>query len=560
VRIRSVQGDVRVSRGNNQRPDLGKPWVRAQADVAIEEGFSLATGNGRAEIEFEDSSVAYLAENSVLLFKKLRMKNGLPATRLELLTGTATLFVRSLPKESFVLETLTGEMNFPKPEFLRVDSYLDGAALTPEDEQGADVQQPNSKLLHLAKGQTITLPNSLLGSQESQAAPQDEWDAWVSARVNERVAATNAALKASGLTSPIPGLMDLYEQGDFFPCEPYGTCWEVKEQGANENSTQSAKQRQSTNAKSPQRPSDQPLFYRCLPGYRGTPTGLLVNSLPYSAASDLAGAERVYWAVCNYGNFIRRRHHYVWVVGKRHHHPVHWVHVGDKEGFVPRHPNDVRGKLPLNLKNGIFLPPEKTGQAFERIDYDPSQKLTVLTEPPKAFRGESLPKLPFAARPEIHASLVADRASGGKGTVVAGGQRSIGYDYKTENFVLSHIDASGHASKAVVVASLISGASSGAPGNHGTGSTGDGDKSGSRGSGGYGRSGGSGGGESHGGGGGSSGGDGHAGIGGSTEGAGSSGGGSSGGGRPHFKKKDGSWGIEVYGRRLPNDEVYVSIS
>ncbi len=155
----------------------------------------------------------------------------MPDTRLELVTGTATLFVRPLPKESFVLETPTGEMSFPKPEFLRVDSYLDGAALTPEDGKGAEVRQPDSKLLHLAKGQTITFaPDGFQIDPGSvgQSASHDEWDDWVSARVNERVAATNAALQASGLTSPILGLADLYEQGNFFPCEPYGTCWEPR--------------------------------------------------------------------------------------------------------------------------------------------------------------------------------------------------------------------------------------------------------------------------------------------------------------------------------------------
>jgi hypothetical protein len=32
-------------------------------------------------------------------------------------------------------------------------------------------------------------------------------------------------MKASGLTSPIPGLADMDGQGTFFKCPPYGTCW-----------------------------------------------------------------------------------------------------------------------------------------------------------------------------------------------------------------------------------------------------------------------------------------------------------------------------------------------
>jgi hypothetical protein len=38
----------------------------SDADLPIEVGFSLVTGSGRAEIEFEDASTLYLGENSVL--------------------------------------------------------------------------------------------------------------------------------------------------------------------------------------------------------------------------------------------------------------------------------------------------------------------------------------------------------------------------------------------------------------------------------------------------------------------------------------------------------------
>jgi hypothetical protein len=33
-------------------------------------------------------------------------------------------------------------------------------------------------------------------------------------------------MKASGLTSPIPGLADMKGHGTFFECASYGTCWE----------------------------------------------------------------------------------------------------------------------------------------------------------------------------------------------------------------------------------------------------------------------------------------------------------------------------------------------
>src|ERR1700683_3145041 len=80
VRVSYVQGDVRFSRGDGKNPDLNKSWEQAQANVPIERGYSVATGAGRAEIEFENGSTVYLAENSVLLFKVLDVRSGLPVS------------------------------------------------------------------------------------------------------------------------------------------------------------------------------------------------------------------------------------------------------------------------------------------------------------------------------------------------------------------------------------------------------------------------------------------------------------------------------------------------
>src|SRR5882672_5307214 len=50
-------------------------------------------------------------------------------------------------------------------------------------------------------------------------------------------------------------------------------------------------------------------------------------------------------------------------------HPPHplWVRAGGKVGIVPRHPDDVKGKPPINLKYGILVPPAKPGELVRRI-------------------------------------------------------------------------------------------------------------------------------------------------------------------------------------------------
>jgi hypothetical protein len=69
ARLRLVQGDVRLSAGDRKHPNLTQRWQQAESEIPIEQGFSVATGEGRAEIEFTDGGQAYLAKNSLLLFK-----------------------------------------------------------------------------------------------------------------------------------------------------------------------------------------------------------------------------------------------------------------------------------------------------------------------------------------------------------------------------------------------------------------------------------------------------------------------------------------------------------
>ena len=91
VRISYVEGDVRIARGEDKEKPAGAAWEKAVANLPLETGFSLVTGAGRAEIEFEDASTLYLGENSVLTFNDLHTTSGAPYTDLGLLSGTVSL-------------------------------------------------------------------------------------------------------------------------------------------------------------------------------------------------------------------------------------------------------------------------------------------------------------------------------------------------------------------------------------------------------------------------------------------------------------------------------------
>ncbi|ADW71050.1 FecR domain-containing protein [Granulicella tundricola] len=73
---------------------------------AVESGFNLVTGDGRAEIEFEVNSTAYLAPNAVLMFDTLTPTDSAPHSVLKLLSGSLTLHVKTLfPSRDFQVST-----------------------------------------------------------------------------------------------------------------------------------------------------------------------------------------------------------------------------------------------------------------------------------------------------------------------------------------------------------------------------------------------------------------------------------------------------------------------
>jgi FecR-like protein len=540
VRVASVQGDVRLSRGNGKHIDLNKPWEQAQGGELLEEGCALATDHGRAEIAFENGSTVYLAENSLLLFRELSAPGDRTVSRMTLATGTATLSLQAANNESYFINTPTEQIELSPPErfYARIDAYLDATAVTTQGEKGEhlvrrgmpDFQLQKGKTLFFQGGEIIQLPRggedvaaasvveasgmsqgiplepflqilpdfqipplAHLLIQKSQMLPDSavshaqgatDWDTWVSTRLEHRNAVTAAALKASGLPSPIPGLADLYERGTFFPCEPYGTCWEATDPDDFLDDTpqstapgvQSAAAAQ-TQANVPFQPQTvqweelwqgwcSPATLRTITHVAHTPEELqklfrkkeAAEKVRYSPAppSDPSACENGFW--------IPHRGHYARVVTRRFPRhclgakckPIHaprpvWVRAGGKVGFVPAHPNDVKGKPPLNLKYGIFALPARPGQPVRRIDWDPSQKVKLLD---KEFQTESVSRALLVSPPEIRARLMQEAREERSLSVPAHWVPLITYDYKTHNFMMAGSAATGTKSRDVPVGGI----------------------------------------------------------------------------------------------------------
>lgn len=667
VRLRYLQGDVRLSRGGKNGADLSTSWEIAQTNVPIEEGFTVATGAGRAEIEFENGSVIYLADNSVLEFNRLDSTYATPATNLELVTGTLTLNAKPAPREIFVISTPSERLSFPVAALVRVDSFLDGVTATPENDKGDDLIEyggdtalpPGAKITayldgirytanmpaglanaisdlaarnssnktHLNAGQPITYQNNkrVTGNLANDSGAPADWDSWVLARVTKRDQEMTAALKAAGLSAPVPGLIDMYESGTFYPCVPEGNCW--RPNGVNNSvgvidlgegavlpdettsagdaagamlmaslrapafpasgfaplqSQQSSEQSQSVQQGTIQQPAP-----GTIPAGNAQNLNITVYRVRLDECSDQVHRQEVMtdpvtgeeiilndtivrepwmWGLCNSGGWIPFRGRYRFVAGRTHHHSVHYVHIGNKNGWVPRNPHDVRGHTPLNLKNGAFVAGKKSESPLQFVKWNPADKVTLLTKTPKEFRPseEKSARMPVQ-RPEIQGRLVtrtpvttARTQPGEKfapGSFARTGERTITYNYHAKTFeraggepvgghasakpeVVGHFTASGQFNNGANGSSRgnggtsVGGRTSGGGGNDGY--SGGGHSGGSSGgnsgghSGGGGSSGGGGGGGGHsGGGGGSSGGGGGGGH------SGGGGGGSSGGGGGH---------------------------
>ena len=562
VRLSLVEGDVRVLRGKDAKQATdGSEWGQATANLPLETGFSLVTGKGRAEIELEDASTVYLGENSVLTLNELTSTAGVPRTDMTLVSGTGTIHVKpETLGESFVFRTPTDMLTirYPEKATMRVSSYLDAMAVTPQAHAelllGPETLRPN-------EGQTITFRNGRRISSETPAPSSDlaEWDAWTADRIAARTAAMQATMKEAGLTAPIPGLAEMKDQGTFFACAPYGTCWEPKDGWVSQEAGQQpsdphtvsveALRQEKGSGKSAQSSTNMASssaivrteddYFPCSPDLirrtialdpltgrkRVLGTALYPNAAPYD------------WAVCHSGSWIQHNRHYVWVAGtKRHHHcPVRWVKYDGKKGYVPLHPHDVAGKPPLNLKHGVFETGKKNEPAHQ-VAFNAATNVKVLSGTPKEFLKPYYPSIARAEAPQLEAHLVKDHPGvAGDNTKSPG--TPIRFDHKSDSFVLATQVAQG--GKTAMVTEHFGGRSDGSSmrGGGGFSSAGSSSHSGGGGfSGGasHSSSSGGGGGGFHGGGGSSSGGGGgggsHGGGGGGASSGGGGGGASSGGG------------------------------
>src|SRR6202166_4010311 len=224
-RLSLVQGDVRIlhdSKGDPLANDKA-PWERAELNLPIRQHDVLATDNGRAEVEFENGAMAFLNENSVVEFFDLSLEDGARTTRLVLRQGSASFYVNPSSGDYFSVTGGDFTVEASGKGSFRINNFDDGS--------NVDVLSGHASVLHkkettqLSKGQSLSMKAGDDTVTVGRLPAGDDFDHWVSGRIDTVSTATNASLQYTGSSNYVPGYADLYTYGAWSSCGGYGYGW-----------------------------------------------------------------------------------------------------------------------------------------------------------------------------------------------------------------------------------------------------------------------------------------------------------------------------------------------
>ncbi len=217
VRLSYVEGDVQIV-----RTDKSNKWEPAVMNMPVEQGFALGTNVGRAEVEFENGSMLWLAPDSVVQFTELALSNGGRITRVTLSQGIASFDANLSPGETFEVAT---------PNFSVTPSKNSEFKIGVRDKSAA-VTVMNGKVLVGYRGATQEVAKGAMFLDEGtktaktllvRSPKPDRWDHWVSDRLTaEQHGTTEAMVNAN---APFTyGMADLAEYGswNYYPGFGYG--------------------------------------------------------------------------------------------------------------------------------------------------------------------------------------------------------------------------------------------------------------------------------------------------------------------------------------------------
>lgn len=223
VRLSFVIGDV-------QYQSLDQDWQTAPMNLPIQEGFRLATTDGRAEVEFESGLIVRLAEHSGIEFTKLALENSSRVSQLTLMDGSILATVNLKIGDSFSVIAPNLQMSVPHSAKLRMDTsqgdtWVEVFKGDVQITTGAgDSRLTGGHTLHKSAGENGQISIEANGMM-------DDFDRWGNDR--DRVIAQGDAQVLQYLPTTAPdyadydyGLSDLASYGQWTFISGYGYGWQ----------------------------------------------------------------------------------------------------------------------------------------------------------------------------------------------------------------------------------------------------------------------------------------------------------------------------------------------
>jgi hypothetical protein len=216
VRLSQVKGEVQMDRA------MGRGLEPAIANLPIVEGSRLETGNGVAEIEFEDNSTLRVTGDSVVEFPKLdRLPGGTTESAVRLVKGMAYVSLMKSPGSEFNLLFGEQSVRLAASSHVRLEVGEKQAKLAVLE--GTVTIEGPSGVTEVARKNTATF--ALPGSGQPTiaknigAGPYDAWDH------NAADYHARSAMTAFGNSPYAFGTDDMSYYGSFVDAPGCGSMW-----------------------------------------------------------------------------------------------------------------------------------------------------------------------------------------------------------------------------------------------------------------------------------------------------------------------------------------------
>ncbi len=207
VRLSEIKGEVQLDR------NTGRGFESAMANLPVTEGAKLKTGDGVAEVEFEDNSTVRIGQNSLVQFPLLELlPSGAKSSAVNVLQGMIYVNLMNTKGNEFTVAFGQEKLNLPPDSHVRLQLTPSEASLAVLHGE-ATVNEPSGSTV-VGKNKTMTFN---LASQSppviAKSVAQEPLDSWDNEAVQYHKSYANAS--SFGNSPYAYGINDMNYYGSF---------------------------------------------------------------------------------------------------------------------------------------------------------------------------------------------------------------------------------------------------------------------------------------------------------------------------------------------------------